>query len=78
MDKYLVVQRAIIMEVEDSRSHASCLPWGQCITAGHHTLNSWARQRQINFQKAASERIPAQMTYLKASLFPTEFPSLKP
>lgn len=45
---YLVVQCAIIVEEEDTRSHTSCLPWGQCITTGHHTLNSCARQRQIH------------------------------
>lgn len=39
-DWYLVVQRSIIMEVEDGRSHPSCLSWDQCVAAGHHTLNS--------------------------------------
>lgn len=36
---YLIVQSAVIMEVEDGRAHAARLPRGQSVAAGHHTLD---------------------------------------
>lgn len=58
------------MEVEDCRSHASRLPRGQRVPAGHHALNSCAAQRRINI----TNPLLRSSDLSKSFAFPTRVP----